>query len=88
MWALVSACAPSRSRELSAIRGHPRGPVGCAHQVLSLLAEILQRSTSRVDCTSVTDVPSQRLVTAVFQVIDDNAQPSLEEHIPICMTSS
>ena len=52
MWALVSACAPSRSREFSAIRGHPRGPVGCAHQVLSLLAEVPQRSTSRVDCTS------------------------------------
>ena len=33
-------------------RGHPRGPVGCAHQVQSLLAEVPQRSTSRVDCTS------------------------------------
>ena len=30
-------------------RGHLRGPVGCAHQVL---AEVPQRSTSRVDCTS------------------------------------
>ena len=52
----------------------------------------------RRDCTSgppphivgvsVTDVPLQRLVTALFQVIDGSAQPNLEEYIPICMTTS
>ena len=52
MWVLVSACAPSSSTEFSATQRSSRGPVDCAHQVLSLLGEVPRRSTSRVDCTS------------------------------------
>ena len=67
-------------------------------QRLLLPQRRVHRRRRRSDCTSglpphivgvsVTDVPLQRLVTAVFQAIDGSAQPNLKEYIPICMTIS